>query len=150
MDTLAVAIRAFGALPPTVREWAFRGDSACYGGALLKYLAREQTAFTISADMTPELRKVCADTSVKWALLEDRLTETVRVAEVEFTPGNWPKQAKPLRYVALEIRPKQRTLFGDSIKYLAIVSNRGEVLTPAELVRRGIGRRPGQSSSSTT
>lgn len=135
MDTLAVARRAFGALPATVQERAFRGDSACYDETLLKYLVREQTAFTISADMSQELRKVCAAPSVKWDLLEDRLTETVRVAEVEFTPGDWPKQAKPLRYVALQIQPKQRTLFGDSLKYLAIVSNRGEDLTPGELVR---------------
>jgi len=135
MDTLVVARRAFGALPATVRERAFRGDSACYDEALLKYLMREQIAFTISADMSRELHRVCAVPSVKWTLLEDRLTETVRVAEVEFTAGDWPKQAKPLRYVALEFRPKQRALFGDSPKYLAIASNRGEELTPADLVR---------------
>ena len=94
-------------MPPTVRDRAFRGDSACYDETLLKYLVREQIAFTISADMSPESRKVCADPAVAWALLEDRVTETVRVAEVEFTPGDWPNQAKPLRYVALEIRPSK-------------------------------------------
>ena len=135
MDTLAVARRAVAALPPTVRTRAFRGDSACYDEALLKYLVREQIAFTISADMSAELRKVCADPAVEWALFEDRVTETVRVAEVEFTPGDWPKQANPLRYVALEIRPKQGTLFHEPLKYLAVVSNRGEELTPAALVR---------------
>jgi hypothetical protein len=135
MDTLAVARRAVAALPPTVRGRAFRGDSACYDETLLKYLVREQIAFTISADMSPELRKVCADPAVAWALLEDRVTETVRVAEVEFTPGAWPKPAHPLRYVALEIRPKQGTLFTEPLKYLAVVSNRGEELTPATLVR---------------
>jgi hypothetical protein len=135
MDTLAVARRAFAALPPTVGDRAFRGDSACYDEALLKYLVREQTAFTISADMSPELRKVCASPSVTWTLLEERLTETVRIAEVEFTPGEWPKQAKPLRYVALKIQPKQRTLFDDGLKYLAIVSNQAEEVRPAELVR---------------
>ena len=111
MDTLAVARRAVAVLPPTVRDRAFRGDSACYDEALLKYLVREKIAFTISADMSPELRKICADPAVGWAVLEDRVTETVRIAEVEFTPGDWPKQATPLRYVALEIRPKQGTLF---------------------------------------
>lgn len=135
MDTLAVARRAVAALPPTVRNRAFRGDSACYDEALLKYLVGEQIAFTISADMSPELRKVCADPAVAWVLLEDRVTETLRVAEVEFTPGAWPKQARPLRYVALEIRPKQGTLFAESVKYLAVVSNRGPELAPAALVR---------------
>lgn len=135
MDTLTVARRAVAAVPPAVRDRAFRGDSACYDEALLKYLVREQIAFTISADMSPELRTVCADPAVAWALLEDRLTETVRVAEVEFTPGAWPKQAHPLRYVAIEIRPKQGTLFTEPRKYLAVVSNRGEALAPAALVR---------------
>lgn len=135
MDTLAVARRAVAALPPTVRDRAFRGDSACYDEALLKYLVREKIAFTISADMSPELRKVCADPAVGWALLEDRVTETVRVAEVEFTPGDWPKQADPLRYVALDIRPKQGPLFTEPLKHLAVVSNQGEELAPAALVR---------------
>jgi hypothetical protein len=135
MDTLAVARRAVAALPPTVRDRAFRGDSACYDETLLKYLVREQIAFTISADMSPELRKVCADPAIAWALLEDRVTETVRVAEVEFTPGAWPKQAHPLRYVAIEIRPRQGTLCTEPRKYLAVVSNRGAALAPAALVR---------------
>jgi hypothetical protein len=135
MDTLAVARRAVAALPPTVRARAFRGDSACYDEALLKYLVHGQIAFTISADMSPELRQVCAAAAVAWTPFEDRATETVRIAEVEFTPGDWPKQAQPLRYVALEIRPKQGTLFAEPAKYLAVVSNRGEEWTPAALVR---------------
>ena len=135
METLPVARRALAALPPSVRARAFRGDSACYDEALLKYLVREQIAFTISADMSPELRQVCAAPTVAWTAFEERVTETVRIAEVEFTPGDWPKQAAPLRYVALEIRPKQGTLFGEPVKYLAVVSNREETLTPAALVR---------------
>jgi hypothetical protein len=56
-------------------------------------------------------------------------------AEVEFTPGDWPKAAWPLRYLALRIRKKQGRLFaaGYDTKYLAVVTNRkGEL---AELVR---------------
>ena len=56
------------------------------------------------------------------------------LAAVEFTPGNWPKDARPLRYVALRICPAQGTLFEGSPKYLAVVSNR-EDLTLQELVR---------------
>ncbi len=135
MDTLGVARRAFGALPATVRERRFRGDSACYDEALLKYLVREHTQFTISADMSEQVRKLCEAATVEWTLLEDRVHETVRVGEVEFTPGDWPKQAQPLRYVALEIGAKQRTLFGEPVRYLAVVSNRGPELGPAEVVR---------------
>lgn len=134
MDPLAVARQAFAALPPTVTTRAFRGDSACYADPLLKALAAERIAFTISADMTEELRAVCTARGVRWAACEDRVTETVEVAEVEFTPGTWPKRAAPLRYVALRFSPKQGHLFGAGPKHLAVVSNRWE-LAPAALVR---------------
>jgi hypothetical protein len=64
------------------------------------------------------------------------ITETVFVADVEFTPGDWPKNAEPLRYVAVRFQARQGRLFpsGTSTKYLAVVSNRRD-LTPAELLR---------------
>ena len=60
-----------------------------------------------------------------WLLVEERAEESVHWADVEFTPGNWPKEAKPLRYVAVRIRKKQGFLFaaGYDTKYLAAVSN---------------------------
>lgn len=136
MDTLEVAERAFAALPASVTERFFRGDSACYEDRLLKYLARERIAFSISADMTRELRAVCTDRALGWTLFEDRPSERVELAEVEFTPGNWPKSAAPLRYVALRFSGKQGRLFSDGTetKYLAVVSNRREP-RPEELVR---------------
>lgn len=134
MQTREVACRAVAAMPEWVRERYFRGDSACYDAALLKYLVREGIAFTISADMTPELRRECVRPDLRWALLEDRSSETVDLAEVEFTPGVWSKDAAPLRYVVLRIRPTQAMLFGEGPKYLAVVSNRWE-LTAADLVR---------------
>ena len=84
--------------------------------------------------MTQELRRACVQVAGPWVVLEDRVTETVSVAEVEFTPGDWPKHAAPLRYVALQIRTKQASLFADEPKYLAVVSNRWEPAA-AELVR---------------
>ena len=134
MDPLAVARQAFAALPPTVTTRAFRGDSACYADPLLKYLAAERIGFTISADMTEELAAVCTARHVRWTPFEERLTETVDVAEVVFTPGAWPKRAPPLRYVALRFTPTQGQLFGGKPKHLAVVSNRWEV-APAALVR---------------
>lgn len=134
MDPLTVARRGFTALPATVTTQAFRGDSACYHDALLKYLVGERIAFTLSADMTQDLRQVCTAHGVAWALFEDRVTETVEVAEVVFTPGTWPKAAAPLRYVALRCSPKQGELFDAGPKYLAVVSNRWEPDAPA-LVR---------------
>lgn len=134
MDPLAVARQAVTALPPTVTTRAFRGDSACYTDPLLKYLAAERIAFTISADMTEDLRAVCTARGVPWALCEGRVTETVEVAEVVFVPGTWPKRAAPLRYVALRFAPKQGHLFDTPLKYLAVVSNRWDV-PPVDLIR---------------
>ena len=136
MDTLTVAERAFSALPDTVRERRFRGDSACYDERLLKWLWREKIAFTISADMSPELRQVCSAPAVKWKPFEDRATEVVAVSEVEFTPGRWPKSAEPMRYVAIRFSGKQGRLFsdGNATKYLAVVSNRRDP-SAEELVR---------------
>jgi hypothetical protein len=133
MGTPAVTRRAVAALPPGVRERYFRGDSACYDAALLKYLVAEDIGFTISADMTPELRQVCLAAG-PWTVLEDRVTETVAVAEVEFVPGTWTKAAPPLRYVALRFDAKQGQLFTGDPKYLAVVSNRW-ALPPGALIR---------------
>ncbi|HVL66633.1 MAG TPA: transposase, partial [Vicinamibacterales bacterium] len=90
MDTKEVAQRGFAALPPSVTERFFRADSACYDEKLLKWLCKEEVAFTISADMTPELHRLCARPGRRWQLFEDRATETVALSEVEFAPGNWP------------------------------------------------------------
>jgi hypothetical protein len=134
MDPLAVAQQALAALPASVTMRAFRGDSACYADPPLKALATTGIAFTISADMTAELRAACTARAVPWTPFEDRVTEAVDLAEVVFVPGTWPKEAAPLRYVALRFTPKQGHLFAEPPKLLAVVSNRWEV-PPAELVR---------------
>jgi len=130
-----VAQRAFGALPPSVTERFFRGDSACYEGRLLKWLCRSDIGFTVSAYMSRELRAVCASPSVKWKLLEDRADAVCAYAEVEFAAGNWPRRARPLRYVAVRLCGKQGRLFSDGAetKYLAVATNRDGAA--ADLVR---------------
>ena len=136
MDMLGVAQQAFGTLPLCVTQRYFRGDSACYDARLLKWLWREKIGFSISADVTLKLRKTCCDPQVKWEVFEDRVHETVAVCELEFEPGDWPKDAPPMRYVGLRFSGKQGKLFSDGTetKYLAIVSNRRE-LSCADLVR---------------
>ncbi len=142
MDNLPLIRRAFATLPPTVTTRSFRADSACYDERILKWLGDPQRpggprgpiGFTISADMTEDLHRACAAVpEPAWAPFEDRPEETVQLAEVVFTPGNWPKTAWPLRYVALRIQKKQGHLFagGYDTKYLAVVSNRWEVPAPA-------------------
>jgi hypothetical protein len=135
MGNTEIAARALAALPGSVRSRYFRGDSACYEEKLLQYLWREQVQFTISADMTRELRAACLGRGLHWEALEDRATEYVEVAEVEFTPGEWPKEAPPMRYVAVRFTAKQGRLFADGqeVKHLAVVSNR-EDLSMIELL----------------
>ena len=145
METLPLIRRAFTSLPPTVTTFAFRADTACYDERTLKWLQdparpggpRGPIGFTVGADMTKDLHQVCAAVpEAAWQLFEDRPDETVHCSEVEFTPGDWPKMAEPLRYVALRIQKKQGQLFasGADTRYLAVVSNRWE-LAPAALLR---------------
>jgi len=133
-DPLSSVKRAFANLPPWVVERRFRADSAAYYTPLLKYLVEEKIGFAISADMTKELRARCV-ANQKWTPLDTREREQVDVAEVEFTPGDWPRQAWPLRYIALRFTPCQQDLFeGKSVRYHAIVSNRDD-LDAAQIVR---------------
>jgi len=134
MANLPLIQRGFASLPATVTAYFFRADSACYDERILKWLADPQRpggpagpiGFTVSADMTVDLHRACAAVpEAAWTLFEDRADETVSVTEVEFTPGDWPKTAWPLRYLALRIHKKQGDLFaGPATKYLAVVTNR--------------------------
>ena len=135
-DPLSSVKRAFANLPPWVVERRFRADSAAYYTPLLKYLVREKIGFVISADMTRELRARCAAVASEgWALLDTCEREQVDLAEVEFTPGDWPRDAWPLRYIALRFTPLQRELFeSQGVTYHAVVSNRYE-LDASQLVR---------------
>lgn len=144
-DNLRLIRRAFLSLPEWVTERNFRADSACYEVTNLKWLANPQRedalqghiGFTISADMTKELQACCkavlderseAEPDAPfWQMLDDtRANETAWWSEVEFTPGDWPKTATPLRYLVVRFLKRQGGLFanGESVRYLAIVSNR--------------------------
>jgi hypothetical protein len=130
--------RAFRSLPASVSEYYFRADSACYDERVLKWLANPEReggphgriGFAISADMTVQLHQACvALPETAWQPFEERAAETVTCAEVVFAPGDWPKNAQPLRYVAFRIKKRQGLLFanGSDTRYLAVVSNRDEL-----------------------
>jgi hypothetical protein len=135
-DPLSSVERAFGNLPAWVTERRFRADSAAYYTPLLKYLVREQIGFAISADMSRELRACCERVvDRRWARLDTREHEEVDVAEVAFTPGDWPRDAWPLRYIALRFTPRQQEMFEQhGVRYHAVVSNRRD-LDAGALVR---------------
>ena len=132
-DPLSSVQRAFANLPPWVVTRWYRADSASYYAPLLKYLVKETVGFAISADMTPELRAKCVDVpATGWAPLDTREREQVDFAEVEFTPGDWPKTADPLRYLALRFTPLQAEMFKErGPSYHAVVSNRKDLDAPA-------------------
>ncbi len=144
MENLRLIKRGFAGLPNWVTERYFRADSACYDDAVLRWLVdpereggpKGEIGFTISADMSSQLHDTCkALPEKRWQLVEERIHETVWCAEVEFTPGVWPKDAKPLRYLAVRFRARQGELFGNGsdMKYLAVVTNR--VGEPVDLLR---------------
>jgi Transposase DDE domain group 1 len=137
MENLPLIRKGFSSLPTSIRTYFLRGDSALYDQTVLKWLANKDReegpkgfiGFSISADMTKELRAACvALPDDDWKLVEERANETVFAADVEFTPGDWPKDAQPLRYVAVKFIGKQLDLDGKvHIKHLAVVSNRRDM-----------------------
>jgi hypothetical protein len=135
-DTARVTKKAFDALPASVTRRRFRGDSACYNEAQFEYLYAGAIEFSISADMTEQLKERCAAVAEEeWKLLEERPTERVHVCEVVHFPGWWQK-GKPLpRYLAIRLTPTKGKFFteGRGPKYLAVATNRQG--TPEELLK---------------
>jgi hypothetical protein len=126
-DTVRITKRALDALPSGLAEIRLRADSAFYNTEELKLLVERGVQFCISADMSKPLVALCKKVPEHdWQPLETRTRETVHVAEVAFAPGQWPKSAPPLRYLAVRFTPTQGEMFetGAGPKYLAVVTNR--------------------------
>lgn len=128
---------AFSALPSTVKERYFRGDSGCYETDILQWLSSPEResepggriGFAVSAVMSPELhREVCTVEEAQWHTIETEGDGTKRQwAEVEFVPSQ-PSEHKdsiPLRYVGLRLLKAQGALFADGSdrQYFAVVTN---------------------------
>jgi hypothetical protein len=142
---LPITRRAFQALPETVVERYFRGDSACHEQSLIEWLRDEQRAggpagrigFAVSARMNPVLHaEIVATPQLRWQPYSEDSTVVKECSEVDYVPeetGN--RYREPLRYVAIRIRKKQGALFADgsTVKYFAVVSNVWE-WTPKRLL----------------
>jgi len=142
---LPITQRAFQALPETVVERYFRGDSACHEQSLLEWLRDEQRAggpqgrigFAVSARMNPALHaEIAAALESRWQPYGENSIVIKECCEVDYVPeetGN--PYREPLRYVAIRIRKKQQALFADgsTVKYFAVVSNVWE-WTPKRLL----------------
>ena len=137
-DPLGCAKLAFAALPETVTQRYFRGDSACHENELLNWLKhpdREKEpggriGFAVSAVMSPPLgealRKIA---EVGWKTFGQEEDGTLRQwAEVDFVPGEKSehKDSQPLRYVGLRLLKAQGVLFADGTDrhFHAVITNR--------------------------
>jgi hypothetical protein len=132
-----VAQAAFAALPETVQEYYFRGDSACYEQSLLRWLADPVRAggpvgpigFAVSATMSEPLRAaITALPAAAWQTYGKADDDVLRsCADVVFVPEDIhaPKDARPLRYVAVRLERRQGTLFADgtAVKHVAVATN---------------------------
>lgn len=134
---LTCAQWAFAALPATVTQRYFRGDSACHEHELIGWLKSPERAkepggaigFCVSARMSEELHKaVQAVPEGQWKTFGQEPDGTKRQwAEVDFVPGEKgeKKTATPLRYVGLRLLKPQGLLFNDGSDrhHHAVVTN---------------------------
>jgi len=139
-DPLGCTRAAFAQLPQTVTRYAFRGDSACDNGALLRWLDDEQREggpkgrieYAISARMVEDLVKAArAVVESQWHTLVKEKDGTLRQwAELDYVPAlpSEHKAARPRRYIGLRLLKPQGEFFDDSNdrKHFAIVTNRTE------------------------
>lgn len=133
---LRVTQRAFAALPETVGEYYFRGDSACEEEGLLTWLRNEQRpggpqgviGFAVSARMNPALREeILATAEECWQPYSEDSQVTKECAQVNYFPEETTENhyREPLRTIAIRIRKKQGDLFagGEAVKYFAVRTN---------------------------
>jgi hypothetical protein len=134
---LTCAQWAFAALPSTIQQRFFRGDSACHEQELIGWLKapdREKEpggaiGFCVSASMSGDLQKAAkAIAASGWKTFGHDPDGTLRQwAELDFVPGEKgeKKNAKPLRYVGLRLLKPQGSLFHDGTDrhHYAVVTN---------------------------
>lgn len=136
MEPVNAAQVAFAALPPTVKTFYFRGDSACHEHRLVNWLRNQDReggpkgfiGFALSARMSEGLHAaILAIPEQDWQLEKSDAEAERHCAEVAFVPGEKTekKNLQPLRYVAVRVRKRQGGLFGDgsTLKHFAVVSN---------------------------
>jgi hypothetical protein len=136
---LPVAQAAFAALPSTIQEYFYRGDSACHEHDLLRWLRDPhrptgpvgRIGFAISARMGPALAAAIQglpETAWQPYQAPGEPADALRDwADVPFVPSEASEQrdTEPLRYVAVRVRPRQGDLFADghAVKHFAVLSN---------------------------
>lgn len=132
---LNVVRAAFQALPETVKEYYFRGDSSCHEYELIKWLENERRedgpqgfiGFAISMRVQPPLKKaMMALSEAEWERISDEGYAVRCCAEIDYVPeyGKESKSRLPLRVIGIRIQSKQGQLLdADEGKYFAVVTN---------------------------
>jgi hypothetical protein len=136
-EPLTCARLAFNALPSSVRERYFRGDSACHENELIGWLRHEdrekepggRIGFAISAVMSPKLlESTRAVKESDWKTYATEADGTLRQwADLDYVPteATEKKDIRPLRYVGLRLLKAQGSLFADGSDrhHYAVVTN---------------------------
>jgi len=136
-DPLSCAKLAFAALPPTIKQRYFRGDSACHEKALLEWLGHPERekepggriGFAVSASMSDPLAQALRKIKdPEWKTFGQEDDGTLRQwAEVDFVPGEKyeRKDSQPWRYVGLRLLKPQGVLFqdGSDRHFHAVITN---------------------------
>jgi hypothetical protein len=137
-DPLTCAKLAFAALPETIQQRYFRGDSACHENDLLEWLKHADRAtepggrivFAVSAVLSEPLAEALRKVKdADWTTFGDPEEDgTLRQwAEVDFVPGDKSehKDSQPLRYVGLRLLKPQGVLFKDGTDrhFHAVITN---------------------------
>jgi hypothetical protein len=137
VELLGVTKRAFAALPETVEERCFRGDSACYEQTLMRWLRNRQRedgpggflGFAISARMSESLRdKIRMLPEAGWQPYREDSQVTCEYAELPWDPleRKGGEVLDAVRYLVIRVRQRQGGLFEDGTltKHFAVVTNR--------------------------
>ena len=135
-EPLRVARQAFAALPPTVKELYFRGDSACYEHELLTWLRDEKRegglqgfiGFAVSAPMRAALAEEMQQTPEQhWKLYSEDAGARKEYAVINYYPEEAAvnRYREPLRYIGIRVRRKQREMFegGRDVLHFAVATN---------------------------
>ena len=124
-EPLTCAQMAFAALPASVTQRYFRGDSACHEAGLLNWLKHPDRAqepggrigFAVSASMGLGLAAAVRQVEEKaWKTVATEADGTQRQwAEVTYVPTETgeKKESQPLRYVGVRLLKTQGVLFAD-------------------------------------
>jgi hypothetical protein len=134
---LPVVQRAFAALPPTITERYFRGDSGCWERTLVNWLRDERRSdgpqgpitFAISVRMTARLKEhILRLSEPLWKPYRedgDTISECAELLNYWPEDDDRPEGAGALRYVAIRVRKRQGELFADgsAAKHFAVATN---------------------------